>query len=331
MSYASRYGRRMKSPGFVRSYLPDDLPHIPNYASALAWYESVKPFARGGKVGQKPLGKNRRYNRFTIEKGGDGQIMVKHYNTYIVTYLPDNSFYFKAGPLDSISTCQAMQELIDETYFTRKKGKIYFQDRNGHFFRVAYGLRVGADSVAQNPPTEQVYVLNRARFKDLRAKYKRFTDYTKQIVSLTHGGRESEAYLAGALRLDGDARLGGRYGDWALRTDAYAQQKVRQKFFEIIEETMQIEDEGARAEAMYPIAQFLSFSAATDWNTQRMMHDIQGPSPSFTYVWSTNTKRVDKFFGDLLKYQYPVMCFDLVDAPVGKVTHNPNKKFIKTR
>lgn len=320
---------------FVRRYLPDDLPFLPKYQNALSWHEQVKPFAKGKHVGEKPLGRNRRYNRLMIWKGTEGQVIVKHYSTNILTYHTDNSVELDSGYMDSISTCQALQELLGADKFTRKKGKIYFRDENGHFFRIGDKLLVDANGVAVNPVIEQVYVLNRKRFEDLKAKYKPFTDYTKQIVALTQGGREKDMNLAGAIRIDGDARVFGRYGDWALRTDAYsirwstkAQSDVRNKFFVHVERVLGIENEVERTEAMYPIAQYLSFCSSADQNVNRLAIDLA--RESFDYVWKTNTKRVDKFFSDLLKYQYPVMCFDLVDAEYGKINHNPNKKFIKT-
>lgn len=320
---------------FVRRYLPDDLPHLTHYTAAASWHDAVKPFAKGKNVGEKPLGNNRRYARFQIDKTENESVVITHYNTNIITYHADNSIELNSSHMDSISTCQALQELLGEDKFTRKKGKIYFKDKNGHFFRIAEGLRVGADGVAVNPKSEQVYELNRARFKDLKAKFKVFTDYTKQIVTLTQGGREKDTYLAGAIRTDGDMRVYGRYGDWALRTDAYgmryygkAQRDVRNQFFVHVERVMGIEDEAERTEAMYPIAQYLSFCSSTDWNLNRLATDLA--RESFDYVWKTDTKRIDKFFGDLLKYQYPVMCFDLVDAEYGKINHNPNKKFIRT-
>ena len=320
---------------FVRRYLPDDLPHLTNYTAAALWHDAVKPFAKGKNVGEKPLGLNRRYHRLLISKGAEGQVIVKHYSTNILTYYTDNSIELNSSYMDSISTCQAMQELLGADKFARRQGKIYFKDKNGHFFRIAKGLRVGADGVAVNPESEQVYELNRARFKDLKAKYKMFTDYTKQIVALTHGGKERDTYLAGAVRDDGNARIYGRYGDWALRTDAYgvrwyssAQPKLRKTFFDAIEATLQIEDEAARIEAMYPLTQYLSFCSAVDWKVNRARTDLG--REECDYVWETNTKRIDKFFGDLLKYQYPAMCFDSVYAEYGKIHHNPNKKFIKT-
>ena len=125
---------------YVRNILPDDLPWLPNYERAVAYHDAVKPFARGNNIGDKPLGKNRKYSRFQIsQRTNDGAILIKHYSTYILQYDPDGSLLIDSGHNDTISTCQALQELLGAESFVRRKGKVYYKDKNGHFFRAGDG------------------------------------------------------------------------------------------------------------------------------------------------------------------------------------------------
>ena len=44
--------------GYVRPSMPDDIPRLTNYREAQLWFSAVKPFSKGRKVGEKPLGRN---------------------------------------------------------------------------------------------------------------------------------------------------------------------------------------------------------------------------------------------------------------------------------
>ena len=93
---------------YIRNQLPDRLPQLPEYQSALAYCNAVKPFARGNNIGDKPLGANRKYSRFQIRVDAErDDVVVKHYSTDILTYVADGSLLIDSGHNDTISTCQA--------------------------------------------------------------------------------------------------------------------------------------------------------------------------------------------------------------------------------
>lgn len=316
---------------YVRNFLPDGLPFLPDYATALNCYNDIKPFSKGRNVGLRPLGRNRAYNRLLIEQSEiDRSIMIKHYQTYIATYYPDGGFRFNDGGRDSLSTCQALQEVVGRDHFTRSKGKIYYCDRNGHFFHVNGGLRVNPDGLVENPKTDKVYKINRERFKALKLKFKTFTDYAKQVVTLTKGGTECGHYLSQAGGKNTiTEKIWMRNGDWALRVDTWGlnlysvtQSKLRKDFFDNVENAM-ISDETERVEKMYPLVQCLSFCSAQEVSKRHLPQ-----TDDYEYTWQTTASRVDKMFNELLKYRYPVLCFDLVDAEYGKIDHNVNSKYI---
>lgn len=326
---------------YVRNILPDDLPWLPNYGRAQAHFNSVTPFARGNNIGDKPLGKNRKYSRFKIEKGEGDCIRIKHYSTYILTYFADDSLLIDSGHSDTISTCQALQELLGAESFARRKGKVYYKDKNNHFFRTGGGLRVGADDlVSENTPTEKVYKLNRKRFNQVKAKYSFFLNYAKQINTLAQGGRELESTFENLMvGVRGDTRgYANRPTSWAIRTDmvllrwySQGQPDLRRRFIELIEKARWVAGEEKQYEAMYPLAQYASFCSAIDWNIQKRLVKTSNPeqeADQFEYTWETTNKRIDKFFGEVLKWQFPLECFDLVEAERGKITHDANRKYI---
>ena len=114
--------------GYVRRFLADDLPRLANYREAQLWCQAVKPFSKGRSVGKKPLGRNRKYDRLTIRQVFADSIneptyIVKHYDTDILKYKADGSLYIHSGDYDSISTVQALQELLGPTNFVRRRLK----------------------------------------------------------------------------------------------------------------------------------------------------------------------------------------------------------------
>ena len=329
---------------YIRNQLPDRLPQLPEYQSALAYCNAVKPFARGNNIGDKPLGANRKYSRFQIRVDAErDDVVVKHYSTDILTYLNDGSLLIDSGHNDTISTCQALQELLGSSYFVRKKGKVYYKDRNGHFFRTSGGLRINADkTVSETQPPEKYYKLNLKRFRDLKAKYKFFLNYAKQMNTLTQGGCEKETTLMSMmLGPNGESSWQTRPSTWAVRTDAYAlrwygqnQPDLRRRFLEMVEQTRWVAGVEKQYEAMYPLAQYLSFCSAVDWNISKKrvvgaIGQIHDPDTmKYEYTWTTTNKRLENFFGEILKHQFPLECFDLVEAERGKITHDANRKYI---
>ena len=78
-------------------------------------------------------------------------------------------------------------------------------------------------------------------------------------------------------------------------------------------------------EAMYPLAQYASFCSAVDWRIQKHIvkaSNQEQEEDTYEYTWETTNRRIDKFFNEVLKHQFPLECFDLVDVPRGKVTHD---------
>lgn len=325
---------------YVRSSLADDLPRLANYREAQLWFQAVKPFSKGRSAGQKPLGRNRKYDRFKIRGESTAtnyaqqDYIVKHYVTDILRYNADGSLVIKTD-YDSISTVQGLQELLGADKFVRRKCKAYYKDRNGHFFRIKGGLKVNADGVADKSTLtpETVHEVDRPAFKQIRARYADFMEYVLLANNLTQGG---EAF-ASALELEGVENGNGankfyrKNAGVALSIDTVQikwyrnpQFSVREVFFAEVERAMQLEGED-KYTAYNKLATFLSFSASnnftgTTWNQT---------GDDRKYQWQVDNRRLRQFFDGLLKFRFPKLIFKEVDAELGTIRHDTNAKYFE--
>jgi hypothetical protein len=326
---------------YVRARLADRLPSLEFYREAKLWHDAVKPFSKGRKVGQKPLGQNRKYDRFTIRAEYDYKsdtptkqnLIVKHYDTDILKYNADGSFFIKTD-YDSISTVQGLQELLGADKFVRRKLKAYYKDRNGHFFRIKGGLKVNADGVADTTDfkPEIVHEIDRPAFKKLRNDYKEFMEYVYFTNNLTQGG---EAYSS-TLKLESvesgnQPNFFRKNAGVALSIDTVQmkwhrnpQLVVREAFFAELEDAMRLEGEDKYTK-YHHLATFLSFSAATTYNGTTW----NSTGNDRYYKWQVDNKRLRQFFDGLLKFRFPMLVFKEVEAEVGVIRHDTNAKYFE--
>jgi hypothetical protein len=324
---------------YVRARLADRLPNLSNYREAKLWHDAVKPFSKGRSAGAKPLGQNRKYDRFKIRgeydyksESTEKQFIIKHYQTDILRYMADGSFYIKTD-YDSISTVQGLQELLGADKFVRRKCKAYFKDRNGHFFRIKGGLKVNADGVADTTDfkPETVHEIDRPAFKQLRDRYTDFMEYVYFANNLTQGGEA----LASTLQLESvengkqpndfyrkNAQVALSIDTTQIRWYRNPQFAVREAFFAEVEDAMKLEGED-KYKAYHHLATFLSWSASTNFlNTTVTATDRQ-------YKWQVDNHRLRQFFDGLLKFRFPALVFKEVDAQVGVIRHDTNAKYFE--
>jgi hypothetical protein len=318
---------------YVRNYMPDALPFLPTYGEASLWFDAVKPFSKGRKKGEKPLGRNRRYDRVVIERNDTlptKPVLITHYNTIIAKYHNDGTMQFQTGGYDSVSTTQILQEVLGQEKFTRQRCKAYFKDTNGKCYRITNGLTVNADSVVDtsNLKPESVRVVNRDKFKAIKAGYKPFMDYAKQVNALTKGG----IAWASDLCVKGEHVYYARSSDQILTTDTNRigwrkddQIELRIKFFEKVRLAMLQQTEAERMEAMYPLVEFLSFSAAVSCAVAAS----RGTDDERQYKWETDNKRLQSFFNELLKFHHAHDVFEDTEVPLGTIRHDSNAKYFK--
>lgn len=327
---------------YIRSSLADDLPHLANYREAELWCQAVKPFSKGKSAGKKPLGRNRKYDRFTIRMEYDytsnsiaHHYIVKHYDTDILKYHPDGSLTIKSG-YDSISTTQGLMELLGPQYFVRRKLKAYFRDKNGHFFRIKDGLKVNADKSVDTEGLEQevVHEVDRPALKLLRDRYAEFMEYVYLTNNITQGGEGFASKLALESVENGDKpnQFYRKNASVALSTDTTQmrwyrnpQFSIREAFFAEVEDAIRIGDEQTKLEKFNHLATFLSWSAATTFHGG--MWDANG-NDRF-YKWHVDNRRLRQFFDGLLKFRFPTLVLKKVEVPHGVIRHDNNAKYFE--
>lgn len=326
---------------YVRQHLADRLPQLTNYREAQLWHDAVKPFSKGRSAGDKPVGRNRKYDRFKIRGEYDytsnstrKNYIIKHYNTDILRYNADGSIYIKTD-YDSISTVQGLQELLGVDKFVRRKCKAYYKDKDGKFYRIKGGLKVNADNTADESTItrETVHEIDRPAFKQVRDRYADFMEYVYFTNNLTQGGEG----LAKSLALEG-VENGNQPHDFYRRNASVAlsidtvqmrwyrnpQFAVRDAFFQQVEDAMKLEGEG-KYSAYHKLAMFLSFSASnnfTDTTWAKAGDDKH-------YKWQVDNHRLRQFFDGLLKFRFPTLVFKEVEVPLGVIRHDTNIKYFE--
>jgi len=182
-------------------FMADNIPRLTTYQEALIHHNAVKPFSKGESKGKKPLGLNRRYDRTQIRIDApthdtenfrdDHPVIIKYYQTDIVTYHQHGSFTFSMGGYDSISTVQILQELFGVDKFARRNGKAYYFDGIGHAYLIGMKLYVSSDGTVstEDMANESRQVIAKEAFKAIKDRYAVFTDYAKMVTSLTLGGK----------------------------------------------------------------------------------------------------------------------------------------------
>jgi hypothetical protein len=320
---------------YVRNHLADRLPRLTNYREAELWHDAVKPFSKGRSKGDKPVGRNRKYDRFLIRKDWTREIVViKHYDTDILQYNTDGSMVIRTD-YDSISTVQGLQELLGVDRFVRRKCKAYYRDKNGHYFRIKGGLKVNADDTADRTDLkpEIVHEIDRPAFKQVRDRYADFMEYVYFSNNLTQGGEG----LAKSLILEG-VENGDKPHDFFRRNASVAlsidtvqmrwfrnpQFAVRDAFFQQIEDAMKLEGED-KYKAYHHLATFLSWSAATEFaGTEWGKSDGEK-----NYKWQVDNHRLRQFFDGLLKFRFPALVLKEVEVPLGVIRHDSNIKYFE--
>ena len=316
---------------FVRTIMPDDIPYLTNHREADLWFKAVKPFAKGRKAGEKPLGRNRRYDRAIISREADsGAIVISHYQTPILKFYVNGAMDLHTGGYDSISTVQILQEVLGPQHFTRKRTKAYYIDTSTgtkQFYRFNNTLSLNSDRTINLATTTQEYyhLLNKQKFKEVQKRYADFMEYAVSVNNLTKGGkattrevilRETKVsthyYLRSAQHmLSSDSR--------SIEWNKSAQLDIRELFFNKLVEA------NGDIEKWYPLVQHLSFSCASQVNSSYSEDALDR-----THEWETDTKRMKNFFNTILKYHHASEVFEKVEVPLGEIKHDSNKKFLRS-
>lgn len=157
----------------------EQIPRLLNYESALNHFNTVKPFKAGSKKGQKPLGYNRRYIRATI-KMADDMVVCEYYGSPCVIYLPNGEIHINLCSYNTASTREFIN-ICTGICISTKNG-IPFAKVGGKFYYMEpQKALIVKDNKVLNPIKQMVLKLNRAKMKEVRARYAPFINYCSDI------------------------------------------------------------------------------------------------------------------------------------------------------
>jgi hypothetical protein len=295
---------------FTRAALPDLLPRLHNYEEARKYHDSVVPFIKGKNKGMRPLGHNRKYNRCIISIGAQEAVNIKLYDTVVVSYKPDGSIDFNTGHWDTLTTSQVMQEVAGVTNIMRRRGKIYLINK-GKAYHIGPTLSLSADGTVTGMPQQFKYALDKKAFSECMLHYKPFTDYVRQIISITKGVHISlDEFKTYSDQCGHDAKPHGPFNlGLGMRAYAYARlqtNKSREVLFAHLDKCLAIQDEESRVQAMYPAA--LMFAWCTDVGE--------------------SAKNVEINFGKQVKAHFARKVFVKTPMPEGRIAPTTNLEYI---
>jgi hypothetical protein len=304
---------------FARNHLPDQVPFLPSYAEALAYFHGTKPYTKGAFKDERPLGSNRKYNRLRISMVKD-IVAIKHYKSDIVLYYPDGSLYLATGGWDSISTAQAMQEVLGVERVQRVRTSVYYV-HEGLYYLLGDGLNIDPGGKPLHPTTVSVHHVRKPVMDALRKQYAPLMVYAKQVCTMnTRFAVQEDSILQPSRFTDISLTVLRWENSYPSHSSANSNRitdrgniKLRE-FFDVIDNTLAL-PEDQRLDAMYAIVQVLG-----------AMFGYGGFQHSHC-----SFPRLKKGFEELLRFRFSAEIFEKVDAPIGKPVIDTNSKYVPTK
>jgi hypothetical protein len=302
---------------YVRAYMGENLDSMPDYATALNIYNARKPYIKGKNKGERPLGKNRKHDRSRIELDKEGNIVVKHWQTNIITYKPNGDIVLTCGGWSSISTAQIMQELLGVDRICRVHCKIYYR-HNNQFHYLSGLLYIEPDGSPLFSNNEYVHKPKLEVLKKYRKQYAFFSEYAKQVLTM------SSDFRANTTNHSTPAFEGETLKEWYMapllnisdRHDLKARERARDSLFGYLD-SLSTKAEEDRLQAMYELIAPVSYMMGNDFI--RRFDSV---------TWSCDYKRFKRGFEDLLKHQFASEIFERVLASKKAPVRDPNAKYM---
>jgi hypothetical protein len=302
----------MAYDNYVRSYMGENLDSMPDYATALQIYEARKPYIKGKHKGERPLGKNRRHDRSRIRVEDNGDIVVKHWHTDIITYRLDGSIVLETGGWESISTAMIMQELLGVDRICRVNCKIYYRTA-GQYYHIKPTLAVEPDGLLGTCNYEEVYVPNKGALKAYQNKYAFFLEYAKYVITMSN---EFKYEHEGSSYTQRHAAVWLYTSVYEVCNTTNKQNLRREEFFNALDLISEKQGDD-KLQELYQQVTILAYAAAPMW----------GGSDGCT-IFTVNFPKFKQFFYELLKYRYAFDIFERKIANTGKPVRDPNAKYV---
>ena len=305
---------------YARAYMGENLDSMPDYATALKIYEARKPYIKGKYKGERPLGNNRRHDRSRIELDKEGNIVVKHWQTNIITYKPNGDIVLTCGGWSSISTAQIMQELLGVDRICRVHCKIYYRHDN-QFHCLGGLLYIEPDGSPLFSNNEYVYKPKLEVLNKHRKQYAFFSEYAKQVLTMSSDFRVGINTARYEPEFEGETLK-----EWYMapliksstRHDAKARERARDSLFSYLD-SLSVKAEEERLQAMYEVLAPVTYMMGNGFIRR-----------SDSITWSCDYKRFKRGFDDLLKHQFADEIFEQVLASKKSPVRDPNAKYMRT-
>jgi hypothetical protein len=306
------------------TYNTAQIPAFSTFDEVKKHHDSVVPI-RGRSKETKPLGKRRNYCHMTIvrntrsvlsEDEPVGKFMETYsyqlYSTNCIEWFPDGKVSVKSDGWNSPTTMQFMTfSLAKLGRIDSVRGKWYFVNKRGKNFLVGNGITLvkeGDVYVAEAVVVEKRYKANRKALNALRKKYRSFIDYGKTTLSMDPSLTRLEVAEAGHGLSFNNVQLTPTY-NWHRHKDADVENRA--KLFLALDKV----NESGDLNLMYELMTYVACNAGHySYNTQKIQCSPQ---------------QFERFFNDVLKYEFAKDVFTSVDVPEGEMFHDENKKYFK--
>jgi hypothetical protein len=293
---------------------------LENYAQARDHFKAVVPI-RGRKVECKPLGQNRRYTWFEIEKNvnhylieGDplGRLDASYAltcgNKALVEFYPDGEIAIRdtgwhnptaMGFLThSLRAFGTIQSYGHKWYFVNKKQQAYALTHGEEGLRI----RPNEEGFYQptNPVQEYKLFANRKELNRLRKEFKEFTEYTRTMLAMDD---RVSFETADALGMKDRHLLGTGY--WGRYSN-----ENRPIFIDHVRNAIANND----LTLMFSLAQCAGMAF--------------GGYTYYTQGHSCTPQAFDRGFSEMLKYEFQEVVFRREAVPIGVPFRDANQKYV---
>lgn len=326
------------------SYNNAGIPRLSSWFDAKKHFEGVIPI-RGRAKECKPLGSNRRYTWYTVNKRTtslltDGDPLGQFVDVYgcqlygndqrapsdplTIEFYPNGEIHF-----NPVYACPTTMKFVNFTLaeygsIQSYRGKWYWVNSNGQDcypvqfadrFSHAGGLnrfRHVQDEKGKRleplvPMAEGKYVANRKVLNKLRKQYRPFTEYVNNSLLIAPEIQRLE--VAEARHGLNFSEMGMIPAHWAGIETREKVHKNRAHFFKVMEKSIETQD----FDMMYECMQYIGCLAGI-YSYRRS-----------TYI--CKPERFKDFFDEVLKYHFADTVFTLVEMPMGKPFKDENARY----
>ena len=298
------------------------MPALADYYQAKQHFDNVTPI-RGRKEECRPLGSQRRYDQYYIDKTmrADQSQGVTHtdyvcglYSFPVVTFRQNGEVVLNSKWQSVPTRCVMHYVLREHGVVDSQSGKWYFVNKRKEAFLLEREttLKFDAEGVLVGEmKQEHKHLLKRKVMNDLRNKYKFFTDYAYTMLSLDPSTVRLEvAEASHGLSFQTQPSFFG-YKYWVNDNERVSPQENRTKLFQALDNPNAPVD----ALLLYELATCIAYTTGR-----------------YDYTLSKSICEPNCFvqtFDEMIKHHFADVVFEKVAQPLGSLFVDKNAKYIQ--